>query len=256
MGSGVREVARLLGMSPNTERDYRRVLLAAGLLEGSVKELPGLEELKAAVMAERAPGGTTPKHEVSSIDAWEGQVQKLLALGLTARPIYDRLRLEEKCFTGSYWSVRRMCRRLKRARGTQAWEVAIPVQTGPGEVAQVDFGYVGKLLCPRSHVLRRAWVFVMTLGFSRHMFAEVVFDQRAETWLALHKRAFAYFGGVGSTVYPRPRPIRRARNRTAVGASRAVCPRPHRVGVGVRVSEKHVGGFMPSGPGGARGSMG
>lgn len=31
MGSGGREVARLLGMSPNTERTYRIVLEAAGL---------------------------------------------------------------------------------------------------------------------------------------------------------------------------------------------------------------------------------
>lgn len=50
-----------------------------------------------------------------------------------------------------------------------------------GEVAQVDFGYVGKLLCPETHVLHRAWVFVMTLGFSRHMYAEVIFDQKTPT---------------------------------------------------------------------------
>jgi hypothetical protein len=34
MGSGGREVARLLGMSPNTERTYRIVLEASGLLAG------------------------------------------------------------------------------------------------------------------------------------------------------------------------------------------------------------------------------
>ncbi len=34
LGNGAREVARLLEMSPNTERDYRLSLSEAGLLEG------------------------------------------------------------------------------------------------------------------------------------------------------------------------------------------------------------------------------
>jgi hypothetical protein len=98
--------------------------------------------------------------------------------------------------------VKRMVNRFVRANGVQAKDVAIPVETGPGEIAQVDFGYVGKLLCPTTHVLRRAWVFVMVLAYSRHMYAEVVFDQKTETWLALHERAFAAFGGVPETMVP------------------------------------------------------
>ena len=45
MGSGGREVARLLGMSPNTERMYRIALEAAGLLAGPIADLPTLENL-------------------------------------------------------------------------------------------------------------------------------------------------------------------------------------------------------------------
>jgi transposase len=40
------------------------------------------------------------------------------------------------------------------------------------------------------------WIFVMTLCFSRHMYAEIVLNQRVETWLSAHRRAFEYFGGV------------------------------------------------------------
>ena len=43
-----REVARLLGMSPNTERKYREALKAEGLLFDD-KELPDLETLHLAV---------------------------------------------------------------------------------------------------------------------------------------------------------------------------------------------------------------
>jgi transposase len=31
----------------------------------------------------------------------------------------------------------------------------------------------------------------MTLCWSRHQYAEIVWDQRVETWLACHRRAFA-----------------------------------------------------------------
>ena len=36
----------------------------------------------------------------------------------------------------------------------------------------------------------------MVLGFSRMIYAEVAADQRSETFLACHVRAFAYFGGM------------------------------------------------------------
>lgn len=36
----------------------------------------------------------------------------------------------------------------------------------------------------------------MTLCFSRHTYAEIVFDQKTATWLACHRRACEFFGGV------------------------------------------------------------
>jgi transposase len=109
---------------------------------------------------------------------------------------------EEATFKGSYWAVKRLYRRLKKAKGVQPSDIAIPVETRPGEVAQVDFGYVGWLFDPDSQKRRRAWVFVMVLAHSRHMWAKVVFDQRTETWLSLHIEAFAAFGGCVETVVP------------------------------------------------------
>jgi hypothetical protein len=49
MGTGAREVARVLQVSPNTERDYRRALAAEGLLDGDAGDVPPLEVLRAAV---------------------------------------------------------------------------------------------------------------------------------------------------------------------------------------------------------------
>jgi transposase len=203
MGSGGREVARLLGMSPNTERTYRLVLEAAGLLTGPIADIPTLEALK-AVVEDRLPRKPAPQ-QVSSLETWLGQIEELWKKGLGPRAIYDRLRLEDEPFRESratLSAVKRLCLRLKRARGVQPEDVAIPVETAPGEVAQVDFGYVGRLYDPRARIMRKAWVFVMVLGYSRHMFARLVFDQTTETWLRLHVEAFAELGGSVETVVP------------------------------------------------------
>ena len=98
--------------------------------------------------------------------------------------------------------MKRLCLRLGRELGVHPGEVAIPVETAPGEVAQVDFGYVGMVFDAVTQITRKGWVFVMVLGHSRHQFAKVVFDQRAETWQQLHVEAFAFFGGVPRVIVP------------------------------------------------------
>jgi hypothetical protein len=70
------------------------------------------------------------------------------------------------------------------------------VEVPPGSEAQVDFGYAGLQLDPTTGRLRKSWVFVLVLAFSRHLYAEVVFDQRVETWLLLHRHALEALGGV------------------------------------------------------------
>jgi hypothetical protein len=44
-------------------------------------------------------------------------------------------------FSASDWAVRGVWRRWRKERGVRAEDVAIPVEMGPGEVAQVDFGW-------------------------------------------------------------------------------------------------------------------
>lgn len=70
------------------------------------------------------------------------------------------------------------------------------IETGPGEEAQVDFGYAGRMRDRTTGEVKRAWFFVMTLSHSRHQFVRFVFDQSVETWLRCHRLAFEWFGGV------------------------------------------------------------
>ena len=200
METGCREVARLLAMSPNTERQYREILAAEGLLEGRVDALPELTQLKAAVV--KHVGEKRTPQQTSSVERWSETVRAMMAKDATPKAIYDCLRLEHQEFAGSLSAIKRLYARLRGDTPVEAADIAIPVVSGPGEIAQVDFGYVGKLYDPAQGVLRKAWVFVMVLTYSRHLFARVVFDQRVTTWMALHVEAFEHFGGVVETVVP------------------------------------------------------
>jgi transposase len=97
-------------------------------------------------------------------------------------------------------------------RQSQPPPVVMRIETPPGEVAQVDpsassgqvFGYIGYLIDPQTGQPRKAWAFVMVLGYSRHQYAEFVFDQSIPTWLVCHRHAlrqaqgrlFEFFNGV------------------------------------------------------------
>ena len=201
MGTGCRAAARLLGMSPNTERVYREALLAAGLWDGPAELLPALDELRRAVEAQ-CPAKAVPAQQRSSIEAYRALIEPLALKGVGPQAIHDRLRQEHAPFEGSISAVKRLCLAIKRERGVRAEDVAIPLQTEPGQEAQVDFGHVGHLYDPAEGRLRKAYVFVMVLSYSRHQFARVCFDQKVETWLRLHIEAFEHFRGVPAVVVP------------------------------------------------------
>lgn len=215
LGHSTREISRLLRMGRNAVRDYRDALKEGNLLDGDPDVLPDLEVLRAVVL-QHAPGKPA-RQQLSSIEPLKDRIDAMAKKGAGPQAIYDALRLEPD-FKGSLSAVKRLCLRLKRERGVQPQDVAIPVETAPGEVAQVDFGYVGKLYDPKAGILRKTWVFVMVLGFSRKMVARLVFDQRAETWQRLHIEAFNELGGVVGTVVPDN--LKAAVIRAAFGADR------------------------------------
>lgn len=68
----------------------------------------------------------------------------------------------------------------------------------PGEEAQVDFGYIGTLKV--NGAPRKAWVFVMSLSYSRYMYVAITLNQSVQTFIRCHTEAFHYFGGVPQTV--------------------------------------------------------
>ena len=118
-------------------------------------------------------------------------VKGMVEQGVEMVAIHLRL-VRHHGYSGSYSSVRRFVHHLRPRRK----EVVVRLESPPGQCAQVDFGGAGRLLDPASGRLRQAYCFVMTLAYSRHQYVEFVFDQRMETWIGCHQRAFESFGGV------------------------------------------------------------
>jgi len=200
MGTGRRERCRLLKMGPNTERTYREAVEQAGMLDGPVQVLPPLEVLK-EIVAEYVQSKPLVQH-ASSVEQWLPEIERMVERGAKPKAIYDRLKRQQEHFTGSLSAIKRACARIRNEKGISAEDVVIRVETEPGEVAQVDFGSVGKLFDPVQKIMRKAYVFVMVLGYSRHMFCAISFDQTIETWLKLHVAAFKWFGGAPRVVVP------------------------------------------------------
>ena len=73
-------------------------------------------------------------------------------------------------------------------------EATMRFETAPGEPAQVDWGSLSYI--SDSGTKRRVWVFVMTMGWSRACYVELV--RRADTaaFIQCHVNAFEYLGGV------------------------------------------------------------
>ncbi|MRR29910.1 transposase, partial [bacterium] len=123
--------------------------------------------------------------------AHEERIQQWASQNIWGTTIYRAL-VEQFGFKGSYSSVRRLVQKL---RG-KAPKATCILEFAPGEAAQVDFGKGPRIVDAFSGAVVSSWIFVMTLCFSRHMYAEVVADQKLSTWLACHRRAFEFFGGV------------------------------------------------------------
>jgi transposase len=107
-------------------------------------------------------------------------------------------------FDGTYQQVQRF---VQPYRARRLWErlATVRFETAPGEQAQVDFGQ------------RKIWIgekfesvhlFVFTLGYSRRLFSYAYPNERLNSLIDGHERAFDHFGGVPlNCLYDNPRTL-------------------------------------------------
>lgn len=121
-------------------------------------------------------------------------IEEKAGAGLSAQRIYQDLKIEVQ-FAGSYESVKRLVRQLRKADPA----LVCRIEVSPAEEAQVDFG-LGAPLVSSDGTRRRTWVFRIVLSFSRKAYSEAVLRQDTETFIRCLENAFRHFGGVTQTV--------------------------------------------------------
>lgn len=101
------------------------------------------------------------------------------------------LELRERGYAGGVSVVRRYVAKVRAPRQRKAY---LRVETEPGEQAQVDWGSFGQIRIGATQ--RPLSAFAMVLSWSRLLFVDFSLDQQADTFLRMHQRAFAAFGGI------------------------------------------------------------
>jgi transposase len=184
-GDSDRQIAKGRLMGRPKAAALRRVAAENGWLDPE-QPLPEDETLAEALLAKDPQPGPS-----SQVEPFRNQIIAWKQAGINGTTIHQAL-MREHGFTGSYSAIRRFVQGLELS--TPA--ATVPLDFAPGEAAQVDFGAGPRILDTSTGELRKTWVFVMTLCFSRHQYAEIVWDQSVATWLSCHRRAFEWFNAV------------------------------------------------------------
>jgi transposase len=190
-GQSARAIAEALDVNRKTVARYRVWAERQGLLESPLPSLNDLQHL-----LDETLGTPRPPQNISTVEPYRQKVVQLREDGVEIAAIHQRL--QEQGYIGSYASVYRFVRSLEPLEP----DPPTRKETAPGEDAQVDFGYAGKMIDPETGKLHKTWAFVMLLSWSRHQYVEFVFDQKVGTWLRLHRNAFNYFGAVPRRIVP------------------------------------------------------
>lgn len=139
-------------------------------------------------------GNVERRKKATLIDQYKEYIEIQAAKELSAKRIYQDM-VRDFGYKNSYDTVKRYVAKIRYST-PKAYMV---LNALPGEEAQVDFGYIGTLKLSNNK-RKKAWVFVMTISYSRYMYAQIVLDQSVATFIDCHKNAFRYFGGIPQTV--------------------------------------------------------
>ncbi|HEY8745209.1 MAG TPA: IS21 family transposase, partial [Chloroflexota bacterium] len=190
MGESDRAIAACLGHTRRSIARYRAWAQEQGLLRQEAPTAAAVHRL----LAQTLPA-TPPPQQTSTVATYREEILAYRARGMEVAAIRGRLE-EVHGQPVSYMAVWRLLQRLDPAQP----EVFVRVETAPGSQAQVDFGYAGYTIDPATGKARKTWVFVLVLSWSRHCYAELVYDQRIATWLLCHRHAFEFWGGCPRTI--------------------------------------------------------
>ena len=141
----------------------------------------------------KSPEAIRPKprsRRGSKLDPYTEHIDRRLGDGLENCVVLLR-ELRDLGYDGSNTILSEYVRPRRRRRQPEA---TMRFETEPGEQAQVDWGSLSYIGADGKQ--RRVWVFVMTLGWSRACYVELVRKADTAAFIQCHVNAFEYLGGV------------------------------------------------------------
>ena len=186
-GYSIRGIARELGISRNTVREYLRT--------------------------GKQPVYSSRPRRKTKLDAFRSYIQERV---IAAKPGWIPATVMEREIheLGYQGSIRTLRNYLVELKPMAKPDPVVRFETEPGQQMQVDWGVFRRGRDPLS-------AFVASLGWSRYSYVEFVTDERFETLKACHENAFAYFQGVPKEIlYDNMKTVIRQRNAYGSGLHR------------------------------------
>jgi transposase len=178
-------------ISPAVAADIRRLYFAEHWKRGTIAAQLGVHfDVVVRVLGSLGAKAGAPRPAARVLEPYMSFIDETLARypKLVATRIQDML--VERGYQGSIRTLRRYA---ASHRPAPRHEVFLRMETLPGEQAQVDWAHVGALAVPGGQ--RPLWAFVIVLGYSRAMWAELVIDMSVASLRRSLVRASAFFGG-------------------------------------------------------------
>lgn len=179
-------------ISPELRAEIRRLFYAEHWKVGTIASQLGVhhDTVEAAIEKHRI-GSTQNRLASSRLEPFKPFIQATLETYPRLRSTRLHEMLKDRGFEGSVYVVRR---HVQRVRPVPTKEAFFRLTVLPAEQAQVDWASFGTLRVGRA--LRNVSCFLLTLSWSRALFARFTLDQTTESFLRCHMMAFEYFGGV------------------------------------------------------------
>ena len=172
-----------------TRAHIRHLFYAEHWKIGTIARELGLhpETVSAAVETDRFSNTKAPRNVA---DPYADFIRETLIKHPTLRATRVYHMIRDRGFNGSIVQLRRFIARIRPTRR----EAFLRLTTFPGEQGQVDWAHFGEVAVGRAR--RRLSCFVITLSYSRALYFEFFFDQRMESFLRGHIRAFEDWRGI------------------------------------------------------------
>ena len=191
MEQSINAIKRETGKHRTVIRKLKELALMHGWLEPE-RDLPSEAQLQELYHS----GDGVPPTGGHPLETYAQEIEGWLKDHYSFQVIHQLLR--ERDVRYSETTVRRFIHR----RFPKKIRPVMRRATIPGEVMEVDFGYLGITWDPHVRARRRTWFFSGRLHHSRRAYREVVFNQQQESFFWCHIHAFEYFGGVPQKVTP------------------------------------------------------